>query len=61
MKMKERTKLGHYEIIPAIGKGRMDEIYLAEDAELKSLFAVKVLFSGSCRKKDGKRRLVQEA
>ena len=35
--------LGHYRIFHALGKGRMGEVYLAEDSKLDRQVAIKVL------------------
>ena len=40
--MEPGTKLGHYEILSAIGKGGMGEVYRARDSRLNREVAIKV-------------------
>src|SRR5262249_41204369 len=41
-RMEPGTKLGHYEILSAIGKGGMGEVYRARDSRLNREVAIKV-------------------
>jgi serine/threonine protein kinase/Tol biopolymer transport system component len=55
------TKLGRYEIRSKIGEGGMGEVYLAEDAQLRRLIALKILPGELSANQDRMRRFVQEA
>jgi serine/threonine protein kinase len=52
---------GRYEIRSKIGKGRMEEIYLAEDTKLDRNVALKILTAEVAANRDRMRRFVQEA
>ncbi len=57
------TKLGHFEIIEAIGHGGMGQVYRALDTSLQRYVAVKVIRVRSGQKLDatGRQRLMHEA
>src|SRR5215203_5704815 len=43
MKVVKGAQLGHYEIVAALGKGGMGEVYLARDTRLDRRVALKIL------------------
>ena len=55
------TKLGHYEIVSAIGAGGMGEVYRARDARLGRDVAIKVLPQSAASDGERLRRFEQEA
>ena len=61
MKMKNGTKIDHYEIIRQIGAGGMGEVFLARDERLGRDVAVKVLPADFAANGDRLRRFEQEA
>lgn len=54
-------KLSHYQIISAIGAGRMGEVYLAEDTRLDRQVAIKFLNEAFSRDSEKLSRFVREA
>jgi serine/threonine-protein kinase len=54
-------QIGRYKIRSAIGKGGMGEVFLAEDAELERLIALKILPQDLANDTERMRRFVQEA
>jgi eukaryotic-like serine/threonine-protein kinase len=61
MIIRQGTRLGHYEILSAIGAGGMGEVYLALDTRLDRQVALKVLPREFASDSDRMRRFVQEA
>jgi serine/threonine protein kinase/Tol biopolymer transport system component len=61
MRMKNGTKLEHYEILSPIGAGGMGEVYRARDARLDRDVAIKVLPGDLAKDADRLRRFEQEA
>jgi eukaryotic-like serine/threonine-protein kinase len=55
------TRLGSYEIRAQLGAGRMGEVYLGRDTELKRKVAIKILPSDVATNQDRMRRFAQEA
>src|SRR5215467_13584478 len=55
------SRLGHYEIVAAIGAGGMGEVYKARDTRLDRPVAIKVLAPKRVADPERKRRFVQEA
>ncbi len=55
------TRLGRYEIRSLLGKGRMGEVYLAQDTELERIVALKLLPAGIASDQQRMRRFIQEA
>jgi serine/threonine protein kinase/Tol biopolymer transport system component len=53
--------ISHYQIVRAIGRGGMGEVYLAEDLKLGRRVTIKFLASDSTADGRGERRLVKEA
>ena len=58
--MNPGDKLGPYEIVSAIGKGGMGEVYRATDANLKRAVAIKVLPSSVAGDSDRLARFQRE-
>jgi len=54
-------KLGHYEILSLLGKGRMGEVYRGRDTKLKRDVAVKVLPEAFARDAERMARFQREA
>ena len=61
MSLPPNTRLGHYEIRFFLGKGGMGEVYLAHDATLKRLVALKLLLSSYTEDRGRLRRFEREA
>src|SRR5882762_9831991 len=61
MALPRGTRLGHYEIISALGAGGMGEVYRARDHSLNRDVAVKVLPKEWASDQDRLRRFEQEA
>ncbi len=55
------TRLGHYEILAALGAGGMGEVYRARDSRLDREVAIKVLPASFAKDAERMRRFVQEA
>src|SRR5256885_9298497 len=55
------TRLGRYEIRSKIGEGGMGEVYLAQDAQLDRLVAIKILSAQIARDQQRLYRFLQEA
>ena len=55
------TKLGRYEIRSQIGAGGMGDVYLAQDAQLDRLVAIKILSAEIARDQQRLYRFLQEA
>ena len=55
------SKLGHYEIVSALGAGGMGEVYLARDVNLDRRVALKILTVGDDSTTQRLRRFIQEA
>ena len=61
MKLEKDTKISHYKIIFAIGKGGMGEVFLAEDTKLDRKVALKILPPEFAADTDRMSRFVREA
>lgn len=61
MKMKNATKLMHYEILSPLGAGGMGEVFLARDERLGREVAIKVLPADLAANGERLRRFEQEA
>src|ERR1700746_3875717 len=61
MTLTARTKLGPYEIIGAIGAGRMGEVYRARDTRLERIIAIKVLPTHLADRSELRERFEREA
>ena len=61
MALSPGTKLGHYEVVEAIGKGGMGEVYRARDTKLGREVAIKVLPEEFSRDRDRLERFEREA
>ena len=61
MKVDTGARLGHYEIVGALGKGGMGEVYLAQDTRLNRRVALKTLPAGSSSHDDRLARFIREA
>jgi eukaryotic-like serine/threonine-protein kinase len=61
MKVDAGARLGHYEIVAALGKGGMGEVYLAHDIRLDRRVALKILPAGSSVESDRLTRFIREA
>ena len=55
------TKLGHFEILSAIGEGGMGEVYRAHDDKLGRDVAIKVIRADAIESTDRRERFVREA
>jgi serine/threonine protein kinase len=55
------TRLGHYEIVAALGKGAMGEVYLAQDTRLDRHVALKILSADLAADSDRLHRFIREA
>ena len=56
-----KSMVGRYEIISAIGKGGMGEVYLAQDTKLERKVAIKFLSEDFSQDSDKLNRFIQEA
>jgi serine/threonine protein kinase len=61
MPLNPGTRLGHYEVVSALGKGGMGEVYRARDARLGRDVALKILSSAVAPQLGDAKRLEQEA
>jgi len=61
MPIAKSTRLGPYEVIPALGSGGMGEVYLAEDARLHRKVALKILPADLASDRNRMNRFNQEA
>jgi eukaryotic-like serine/threonine-protein kinase len=61
MKVDKGAQLGHYEIVAALGKGGMGEVYLAQDTRLDRRVALKILPAEFAVDSDRLHRFVREA
>ncbi len=61
MKVETGARLGHYEIVGALGKGGMGEVYLARDTRLDRRVALKILPAESSADSDRLTRFIREA
>ncbi len=61
MTLPERTRLGPYELIAALGAGGMGEVYSARDTKLDRMVAVKVLPAHLTENADARARFEREA
>ncbi len=61
MILENGTIVGHYQIISALGKGGMGEVYLAEDTKLDRKVALKILPAEFAGDQDRMNRFVREA
>src|SRR5262245_59061842 len=55
------NRLGHYEIVAAIGAGGMGKVYKARDTRLDRSVAIKILSPERVTDSERKRRFMQEA
>ena len=55
------TKLGHFEILSAIGEGGMGEVYRARDDKLGRDVAIKVIRADAIESSDRRERFIREA
>jgi serine/threonine protein kinase len=61
MKVDKGAQLGHSEIVAALGKGAMGEVYLAQDTRLDRRVALKILPAEFAVDSDRLRRFIREA
>jgi eukaryotic-like serine/threonine-protein kinase len=61
MKVDKGALLGHYEIVAALGKGGMGEVYLAQDTRLDRRVALKILPAEFAVDSDRLHRFIREA
>ncbi len=61
MKVDTGARLGHYEIVGALGRGGMGEVYFAQDTRLDRRVALKILPAGSAVDGDRLTRFIREA
>src|SRR5262249_209590 len=61
MNLTTGTRLGPYELLSALGKGGMGEVYLAQDTKLDRKVALKILPAEVAANQERMRRFVQEA
>jgi serine/threonine protein kinase/Tol biopolymer transport system component len=61
MALSPGVRLGHYEVVSALGAGGMGEVYRARDARIERDVAVKVLPAALAENEDRLRRFEQEA
>jgi serine/threonine protein kinase len=61
MKVDKGAQLGHYEIVAALGKGGMGEVYLAQDTRLDRRVALKILPAEFAVDSDRLYRFIREA
>ena len=59
--MDKGAQLGHYEIVAALGKGGMGEVYLAQDTRLDRRVALKILPAEWAADSDRLHRFIREA
>lgn len=59
--MRPGTRLGHYEVVSALGKGGMGEVWRGRDTTLGREVAIKVLPTGAHQDRAAKQRFLQEA
>src|SRR4029453_12252295 len=55
------TRLGHFEVVTAIGAGGMGEVYRAIDTRLNRVVAIKILPAAATANVERRRRFIQEA
>src|SRR5262245_4208993 len=61
MQVDKGVRLGHYEIIVALGKGGMGEVYAAKDTRLDRRVALKILPAAFADDGDRLARFIREA
>jgi serine/threonine protein kinase len=61
MKLDPGAQLGHYQIVGALGRGGMGEVYLAKDTRLERRVALKILPAESSADRDRLARFIREA
>jgi Protein kinase domain len=61
MSLQPGTRFGHYEVVAALGKGGMGEVYRAHDTRLQRDVALKILAEGVAAQLGHPSRLEQEA
>jgi serine/threonine protein kinase len=61
MKLDPGAQLGHYQIVGALGRGGMGEVYLAMDTRLERRVALKILPAESSADRDRLARFIREA
>ena len=61
MKVDKGAQLGHYEIVTALGKGGMGEVYLAQDTRLGRRVALKILPAEFAVDNERLQRFIREA